>query len=118
MKYVVLLVDYPKGSKTWGEMDESEQAAYYEAHGAYDEAVKAHPSAQILAGEALSGADGATTMISGRPEAPEVTDGSYTESIEAVGGFYLMEVPDRDTLIELLGHLPPYVVELREVVDV
>jgi hypothetical protein len=35
-----------------------------------------------------------------------------------MGGFYLVEVPDLDVLVELLGILPPYDMQLTPVADV
>ena len=32
-----------------------------------------------------------------------MTDGPYAEVVEGMGGFYLVEAPDLDVLVELLG---------------
>jgi hypothetical protein len=47
-----------------------------------------------------------------------MTDGPYAEVVEGMGGFYLVEAPDLDVLVELLGELPPYDMQISPVVDV
>lgn len=37
-----------------------------------------------------------------------VTAGPYAESVEQLGGFYLIETPDLETLLDLAQSLPPY----------
>ena|SRR5580765_6560283 len=118
MKYVVLLVDYPEGTPVWGEMPEAQRQAYYDAHVGFAKEAAARPGVEILAGEALSDGSAATVMRPGADGKPVLTDGSYTESIELIGGFYLMEVDDLDALVSVCEVLPPYVIELRPVVDV
>ena len=46
-----------------------------------------------------------------------VTDGPYTEATEQIGGFYLVDAPELDTIIELCRILPAYDIEIRPVVD-
>jgi hypothetical protein len=53
-------------------------------------------------GEALTG-----EAASVRPgEQPLVTDGPFTETKEALGGFYLVECKSRDEALELAGGVP------------
>jgi len=49
------------------------------------------------------GLDEATTasVVDGRGESPVVTDGPYLESKEHLGGFWVIEVPDRDVALRL-----------------
>ena len=49
------------------------------------------------------GLDQATTaaVVDGQGEAPVVTDGPYLESKEHIGGFWVIEVPDRDVALRL-----------------
>ena len=49
-----------------------------------------------------------TTIRTVQPGGEVVTDGPYAEVIEGMGGFYLVEAPDLDVLVELLGVLPAY----------
>ena len=47
------------------------------------------------------------------------TDGPYAETVEQVGGFYVIDVADLDTAVELAGLLPvDYDLEVRECLDV
>lgn len=117
MKYVIMLVDYADGEPSWEQMIEEQQGEYIAGHEAFDRAFEAREGCRIIAGEALASGSDATVIHPRRGRAPEVTTGPYTESIEQIGGFYLVEVPDQQTLLELCTELPPYVLELRPVLD-
>ena len=118
MKCVILLVDYAQDGTEWERMTPEEQQVYMDGHEAFGQAFKEREGCQILAGEALSGAEAATVVRLEPGAGPALTDGCYTESTEQVGGFYLVEVPDLDTLVGLCGLLPPYVLELRPTIEV
>lgn len=117
MKYVVLLVGYADG-RSWDERSEAEQAQFFETHAGFDAVVEAAEGCRILAGEALNddGSD-ATVVINHTDRDPVITAGAFSESTEAIGGFYLLEVPDLSTLLELVKKLPPYTMELRPVIE-
>lgn len=71
----------------------------------------------ILAGEALADPSTARTVRPGLPRT--VTDGPFAETVEQLGGFYLIDVPTEQDAIELAGLLPrEYHLEVREVLDV
>jgi len=57
-----------------------------------------------VSGEALEGADTAFVVRPG--EKPIVTDGPFAETKEAVGGFYVVDVPDRDEAVRLAAKIP------------
>ena len=47
-----------------------------------------------------------------------MTDGPFAETVEQLGGFYLLEVPDLASAVELCRLLPDgYTVEVRPVVE-
>lgn len=46
-----------------------------------------------------------------------LTEGPYAEVIESMGGFYLVEAPDLDVLVELLGILPASDIQISPAVD-
>lgn len=117
MKYMVLLVGYADG-RSWDERSEAEQAEFLEAHAGFDAAVEAADGCTIIAGEALNddGSD-ATVVINHADADPVITAGAFSEATEAIGGFYLLEVPDLSTLLELVEKMPPYTMELRPVVE-
>jgi hypothetical protein len=46
-----------------------------------------------------------------------ITDGPFAEAVEQLGGFYLLEAPDVDVVLELVELLPPYDLQISPVVD-
>ena len=115
MKYLVLLIG-DGDEKPWPDQTEDEQAAAMAKFGEFDAACRARDGVEILAGEAL--ADGAAmTVMRARAGKVTLTEGPYAEAVEGLGGFYLMDVPDLDVLVELLTELPPYDIQLSPVVD-
>lgn len=116
MKYLVLLIG-DGAVKKWSEHTDAEQGEVMARFGAFDRACTEREGVELLAGEALSDPRDATVMrqVSGRVE---LTDGPYAEVIEGMGGFYLMEAPDLDVVVELLQVLPPYDIQIHPTVDV
>lgn len=115
MKYFVLLAgDGELGS--WDQMTPEEQQAILEQFGAFDAACEERSGVEMVGGEALEAGSMATTL---RTRAGEltITDGPFAEATEQIGGFYLIEAPDLDTITDLCGSLPPYDIEIRPVVD-
>jgi hypothetical protein len=114
MQYAVLLYfDEPM----WTEATAEERGSYHAAHIAFDEAVRAR--ATMLGGEALVGVASATTLRHGPDGGRVVSDGPFAETTEQLGGFYLVEAPDLDTVVDLCDLLPHrYAVEVRPVADV
>ena len=103
MKYLVLLIGDGE-LKPWSEHDEEEQQAVMQRFEAFDAAV------------ALAGPAHATTIRT-RGGTTTLTEGPYAEVIEQMGGFYLVEAPDLDVLLELLRILPPYDMQVSPAVD-
>lgn len=58
----------------------------------------------MVAGEALVGPEHAVTV---NHSDGVVSDGPFAESKEVMGGFYLIDVPDRDTAVEWAKKMPP-----------
>ena len=116
MKYLVLLIG-DGAVKKWSEHTEEEQAEAMGRFGEFDRACRDREGVELLAGEALSGPADATTLRT-RGGRLQMTDGPYAEVIEGMGGFYLVEAPDLDVLVELLGILPAYDMQVSPVVDV
>ena len=115
MKYLVLLIG-DGAEKPWAEQSEGEQMAAMARVGEFDRACQEREGVELLAGEALSDSGDATVMrtTGGRVQ---LTDGPYAEVIEGMGGFYLLEAPDLDVLVELLKLLPPYDIQIHPTVD-
>ncbi len=115
MKYLVLLIGDGE-LKPWPDHTEEEQQAVMSRFEAFDAACREREGVEILAGEALAGPASATTIRT-RGGTMSLTEGPYTEAIEQMGGFYLVEAPDLDVLVELLRILPPYDMQLSPAVD-
>ena len=113
MKYVVLLAD-DGDVPPWADLSEAEQGKLLERFGEFDEACKARDGVEILSGEPLQDGSTATTMRTRNGEVV-LTEGPFAEAYEGLGGYYLMEVPSLDVLVDVLRFLPPYDMELRPV---
>ncbi|WP_051197253.1 YciI family protein [Jonesia quinghaiensis] len=112
MKYMLLLTgdgDVP----AWNGLDESEQAALMERFEQFQSECTAR-GVEILAGESLESGESATTVRrSGGSRV--ISEGPYAAAYEGLGGFYLVETPNLDLLLELSDVLPPYDMEFRPV---
>ena len=116
MKYFVLLAGYGE-MPDWNDLTPEQQEAGMAQHYAFDEACKARPGVEIVSGEALGDGSTATTLRTRGGELV-VTDGPFAEAAEQIGGYYLIEAPDLDTVIDLCRILPAYDIDIRPVVDV
>lgn len=114
MRRYVLLVAYEPGG--WEAATDERRQEYFAAHHAFEEYVDAH--GRRISCAPLAGADTATT-IRHLDGAATVTDGPFVESVEQVGGYYDIELPDLDTAIAAGRLLPSsYAVEIRPVVTI
>jgi hypothetical protein len=59
----------------------------------------------LIGGDALQSTDTATTLRERNGEI-QITDGPFAETKEALGGYYLVEAPDLDTVIEHAKSIP------------
>jgi hypothetical protein len=116
MKYFLLLAG--DGELTpFNELSEDEMMAQMAAHNAFAQACDARPNVEMLGGEALSDGTAATTLRT-RGGEMTITDGPFAEAAEHIGGYYVIEAPDLDTVIELCKILPGYDIDIRPVVDI
>lgn len=115
MKYLVLLIGDGEMVPWSAHTVEEQQAAMGQFH-AFDEACLGREGVEILACEAL-GEPGESTTMRTRAGQVHLTDGPYAEAVEGLGGFYLIEAPDLDVLLELLRVLPPYDIQVSPAVD-
>lgn len=115
MRYFVLLAGYGE-LPPWDELTAEEQQAGMAKHVAFDEACTARPGVEILSEEALSDGSMATTLRTRGGELT-ITDGPFAEAAEHIGGYYVVDAPDLDTVIELCRILPPYDIDIRPVLD-
>jgi hypothetical protein len=115
MKYFVLLAGFGE-LPSWEELTAEEQEAQMAQLGAFDEACAARPGVEMLSAEALGDGSTATTLRT-RGGEMTITDGPFAEAAEQIGGYYLLDAPDLDTVIELCRVLPAYDIEIRPVPD-
>lgn len=89
-----------------------EKALQEGGQGVWDETMKGHNdfgakhATEIAGGNALQGADTATSI---RPDAAggfTVTDGPFLETKETLGGYYLVEAIDLDAAIAIAKDIP------------
>lgn len=114
MKYAVLIY---QDETMWATATAEQRASMHAAHGAFDRAVRDRVS--LLGGEALTGVANATTLRRDADGDVVLTDGPFAETTEQLGGFYLVDAPDLDTMTELCALLPAaYTLEIRPVADV
>jgi len=93
----------------YADLFRADHLAFYEAVG---------ERATLVAGEALAGADAATTLrhVDG---APVLTEGPFAQTAEVVGGFYLVDAANLDVMTSLCELLPKaYALEIRPVVPI
>ncbi len=115
MKYFILLASYGE-LPDWEELSPDEQEAQMADHVAFDEACAARQGVEIVSAEALHDGSTATTLRT-RGNEMTITDGPFAEAAEHIGGYYVLEAPDLDTVIGLCRILPAYDIEIRPVLD-
>lgn len=112
MRFAVLLY---QDEAVWDNATEAEQALYMSQHDAFSRAVTDRGLTMGPA-EALTSVAAATT-VRRRGERCEITDGPFAETTEQFGGFYIVDAPDIDVLIEIVQLLPEYTIEIRPIAD-
>ena len=72
-----------------------------------------------VAGDPLQGVEVATT-VRVRDGETQITDGPFAETKENLGGYYLLEAPDLDTVLEYAARVPNVhygSIEIRPILD-
>ena len=113
MKFLVLMAEEDTWER-WNALSDAEQQDVFDSFTAFTEAVKERGT--VLAGEALDRAESARTVRPGAGRS--VTEGPFAETVEQLGGFWLVDLPDLETAVAAATLLPAtYSVEVRPVVD-
>ena len=110
MKYLCLIC----AEKVMEQMPRADADKHFEEYQAFTDAIRA--SGHYLGCNRLLPPDAATT-VRVRDGRISVTDGPWVETKEQLGGYYLIESPDLDTVIELLGVLPAYDMQITPTID-
>ena len=97
-EYVVLL---HSDESRWREADDEARQAAYEAHGEFSR-LAAERGHRITGGAELDVAASAT-VVTGTAGTVSITEGPYAESVEQLGGYYVIETDDLPDLLQLLG---------------
>ena len=84
-------------------LTDEEKTALGAGHGAFIEALK--ESGELIVTQALADPSQAA-VVSVRNGQPVVTDGPFLESKEYFGGFYLIDVENKERAIELAARIP------------
>jgi hypothetical protein len=85
-------------------LPQEERMRIVEEHMAYSQMLR--DTGVYVSGEALD--DPRKNSVVVRPgEAPIVSDGPFAETKEAIGGFYVIDVADRDEAIRVAKQVPP-----------
>ena len=101
MKFLVLLASTDHFDR-WDAADDDRRDRSFAAYRTFAEAVREH--GELIVGDALQRPETARTV---HPDHERlVTEGPYTESVEQLGGFYLIDVPDLATATRLAALLP------------
>jgi len=94
----------------WDAADDEVRARFFRDYNAFAEAVRQR--GDIVVGDALDRPEAARCVQPGA--ARVVTDGPFAETVEQIGGFYLIDLPDLETAVELAKLLPQeHRVEIR-----
>ncbi|GAA5142880.1 YciI family protein [Nocardioides marinquilinus] len=115
-RYLLLLTE-PDHFAKWDAAGDAGQERAFAAFRAFHAAVRERGA--IVGGEALAHPATARTVRPGDdPATRPVTEGPYVETVEQLGGFYLVEAPDLATAVDLAALLPAeYDVEVRACLD-
>ena len=93
-----------------------ERMKIVEEHGAYTGMLT--ELGAYVTGVALG--DPRSSVVVRPGEKPIVTDGPFAETKEAVGGLYVVDVPDREEAVRLAGEVPRspgLAVEVLQIID-
>jgi hypothetical protein len=95
----------------WESATEAEQEAFFAGPAAFADAVRER-GGEVVAGEGLARPEEAFTVRGGTS-----TDGPYAETVEQVGGFYLLELPSAQDARAVAALLPVPTVKVRPCVS-
>lgn len=112
MKYMLLLWGE---EDTWRNAGPEERARIYAEYEAFGKLLASRNAER--GGEELADSATATTVRKKGGGEVILTDGPFCETVEQLGGFYLIEAADLDEALELAKACPAEIVEVRPVVE-
>jgi hypothetical protein len=109
VKFLVLMAEQDHFDR-WEAASEQQQQAFFDGLADFTAAVRER--GQVVFGEALARPDRAVTVRGG-----SATQGPYAETVEQVGGFYVVDLPSQDEAIEAARLLRIAAVEVRPILE-
>jgi hypothetical protein len=111
-KYLVMIYD---NEAKWAEDDGSVSEENHRRHQAFAEA----NGAALRGGAQLDGSNTATSIRSDGNGGFVVTDGTFAETKEVIGGYYVIEAPDLDEALAIAKQVPSPMggVEVRPIIN-
>jgi len=100
MKFLLVLHNNPAVLEALGQ---DEQQRLMDGHAAFIEATQT--SGELVVTQALADPS-QSAVVRVRNGVPVISDGPYLEAKEFLGGYYLVDVVDRDRALELAGQIP------------
>ena len=97
-EYMVLL---HANEQRWADADEAARRRAYELHGKFSR-LAAERGHRITGGAELDVAASAT-IVRGTADGVSISEGPYAETVEQLGGYYLVETDDLPDLLQLVG---------------
>lgn len=109
-EYILLI---PDNETDWAALSEEDRRAVYATHSSFHEALERRGHKVVHGAELVPSAQARTVRnVDGEVR---VTEGPYTESVEQLSGFYLIESADVDDLLDCTGIIAGSSgIELRE----
>jgi hypothetical protein len=115
MKFLVLMAEEDTFER-WNALSDTEQQDAFDRFTAFTKAVEERGT--VIAGDALDRPERARTVRPGHGAGRPVTDGPFAETVEQMGGFWVVDLPDLDTAVAAARLLPEaYSVEVRPIID-
>jgi hypothetical protein len=105
MKFLLMLHNNPAALEA---LDEAGRQALQDGHARFIEATQ--QSGELIVTQAL-GEPARSAVVRVRNGQPAVTDGPYLETKEFLGGFYMLELADRERALELAARIPDAAIE-------
>jgi len=113
VKFLVLMAEEDHYAR-WDALDDAAREEMFAGFDAFARAVEQRGA--VLGGDALADPRQARTVRPGDGRA--VVAGPYAETVEQLGGFFLIDVADVETAVELARELPRNItVEVRPILD-
>jgi hypothetical protein len=100
MKYMLLILS---NSDAWQAVSEEEGGAIHNEYFSFTKEIV--DSKEMVSGDPLQGIDTLTSVTVSDGKVV-TTDGPFTETKEVLGGYYVVDVPDKARAVEIASRIP------------